>query len=160
MESVMKLTCPKCQNGFDIDDEIEQFACAGCGTEYTVKRSGGIVRLKEMAQLSQRAALLKEIEDLELTLKAERQCEMAGMPGALLLRFDYARIGKLHLQFATVAPEKILFGIFDGLSVDDLERMADYYADNPSSPTGAWLRRMCDLTYQIEEKRQHLTAQP
>jgi DNA-directed RNA polymerase subunit RPC12/RpoP len=159
MESVMKLTCLKCQNGFEIDDDVEQFACAGCGTQYIVKRTGGMVRLAEAPKMDSLAILRREIEELEVTLKSEMECELGGMPGYLLLRFDYAKIGKLHLQFATVAPEKILANIFENLTINDLERLASLYASNPGSPTRAWILRMRDLCVNIEEKKSRLAKE-
>jgi DNA-directed RNA polymerase subunit RPC12/RpoP len=159
MESVMKLTCLKCQNGFEIDDDVEQFACAGCGTQYIVKRTGGMVRLAEAPKQDSRSVLRREIEELELALKSEMECELGGMPGYLLLRFDYAKIGKLHLQFATVAPDKILANIFENLTISDLERLASFYASNPNSPTGAWILRMRDLCVNIEEKKNLLAKE-
>jgi predicted RNA-binding Zn-ribbon protein involved in translation (DUF1610 family) len=156
MESVIKLTCLTCQTNFDIDEDVQQFACAGCGTQYIVKRSGGMVRLAKAPAVDERAILRKELEELELALKSERECELGGLPGYQLLRFDYAKIGKLHLQFATVAPEKLLTNIFSSLTVEDLDQLADLYAANPNSPTGAWIRRMRDLHVKIEEKKGQL----
>ena len=159
MESVMKLTCLKCPNGFDIDDDVQQFACSGCGTEYVVKRSGGIVRLAETKKMDSRSILRREIEELELALKAEMECELGGMPGYQLLRFDYAKIGKLHLQFAAVAPEKLLVNIFTNLTISDLNKLAGLYAANPGSPTGNWLLRMRDLHLKIVEKKEILAKE-
>jgi predicted RNA-binding Zn-ribbon protein involved in translation (DUF1610 family) len=98
MESVIKLTCLTCQRNFEIDEDVQQFACAGCGTEYVVKRTGGMVRLAKAPIVDERAILRKELEELELALKSEMECELGGLPGYQLLRFDYAKIGKLHLQ--------------------------------------------------------------
>jgi DNA-directed RNA polymerase subunit RPC12/RpoP len=159
MESVMKLTCIKCQNEFEIDDDVEQFACAGCGTQYIVKRTGGMVRLAQAPKKDSRAVLRREIEELEHALKSEMECELGGMPGYQLLRFDYAKIGKLHLQFATVAPEKILANIFETLTINELERIASLYASNPGSPTRAWILRMRDLRVNIEEKKNLLAKE-
>jgi predicted RNA-binding Zn-ribbon protein involved in translation (DUF1610 family) len=156
MESMIKLTCLTCGSRFEIDEDVEQFACTNCGTEYIVKRSGGIVRLVKAPLEDERAGLRREIEDLEFELKREMEMELGGMPGYQLLRFDFAKLGKLHLQFAAVAPEKVLSNIFNNLTVEDLEKIAELYAANPNSPTGAWLKRMCDLRVQIEEKKVQL----
>jgi DNA-directed RNA polymerase subunit RPC12/RpoP len=159
MEKIVKLTCLTCQNSFEIDEEVQQFACASCGTEYLVKRSGGMVRLAKAAIMDERARLRKELEQLELALKAEMECEMGGMPGYQLLRFDYAKIGKLHLQFAAVAPEKLLLNIFTSLTADDFEKLAHLYAANPDSPTGTWIRRVRDLNDKIIDKKKRLNTE-
>jgi predicted RNA-binding Zn-ribbon protein involved in translation (DUF1610 family) len=153
MESTIKLTCLTCGNQLEITEDVEQFACSGCGRAYIVKRSGGMIRLANAPVVDERAKLRQELEKLELTLKEETERELGGMPGYQLLRFDYARIGKLHLQFATVAPEKLLRSIFSSLTIEDLEKLSALYAENPDSPTGAWIRRMHDLNIKIKEKR-------
>jgi predicted RNA-binding Zn-ribbon protein involved in translation (DUF1610 family) len=159
MDKAVKLTCLTCPNSFEIDEEVQQFACAGCGTEYIVKRSGGMVRLARAAVMDERARLRKELEELEIALKSEMECEMGGMPVYQLLRFDYAKIGKLHLQFAAVAPEKLLLNIFTSLTVDDFEELANLYAANPDSPTGAWISRVLDLKEKIINKKKQLNKE-
>jgi predicted RNA-binding Zn-ribbon protein involved in translation (DUF1610 family) len=157
MESAVKLTCLKCNNRFEIDEDVEQFACSHCGTEYIVKRSGGMVRLAKAPAVDERAKMRQELEELELALKSEMECELGGLPGYQLLRFDFAKIGKLHLQFAAVAPEKLLRTIFSSLTTEDLERLAALYTANPGSPTRAWIKRMYELNVKIEEKKAQLT---
>jgi predicted RNA-binding Zn-ribbon protein involved in translation (DUF1610 family) len=160
MESIVKLTCLKCENQFEIEEDVERFACSGCGTEYIVKRSGGLVRLVKAPAINEKARIRQQIEELELALKTEMECELAGMPGYLLLRFDYAKLGKLHLQFATVAPEKLLRSIFNGLTIEDLEKLAELYESNPDSPTGSWIRRMHALHQEIAAKKAQLSQIP
>jgi len=46
MLDFITLTCPSCGGKLKITEDIERFACAHCGTEHLVKRSGGIVALK------------------------------------------------------------------------------------------------------------------
>ncbi|HSV85935.1 MAG TPA: hypothetical protein VLH85_05130 [Levilinea sp.] len=136
---------------FEITEDVEQFACSGCGMAYIVKRSGGMVRLVKAPALDERARLRQELKALEQALKVEMDCELGGMPGYLLLRFDLAKIGKLHMQFATVTPEKIVRSIFINLTVSDLGKLAALYEKNPNSPTGAWLKRMRDLKVKIQQ---------
>jgi len=157
MESKVKLTCLTCRTQFEIDDDVDQFACSGCGTEYIVKRSAGMVRLAKAPVVDARAGMRQELETLELALKAEMDREMGEMPGYQLLRYDYAKIGKLHLQFAAVAPEKLLRSIFTNLTLEDLEKLAGLYDQNPDSPTGAWIRRLHDLNLKIREIKAQLS---
>jgi ribosomal protein S27E len=42
----ISLTCPSCGNKLQITEDIDRFACAACGNEHIVNRSGGIVTLK------------------------------------------------------------------------------------------------------------------
>ncbi len=45
MSDVFVLTCASCGGKLQITTEIDRFACAYCGTEQIVKRSGGTVSL-------------------------------------------------------------------------------------------------------------------
>ena len=45
MADFVTLTCPSCGGKLQITQDIERFACAHCGREHIVKRSGGIVSL-------------------------------------------------------------------------------------------------------------------
>ena len=46
MADFITLSCPSCGNKLQITEDIEKFACAACGNEHIVNRSGGIVTLK------------------------------------------------------------------------------------------------------------------
>jgi DNA-directed RNA polymerase subunit M/transcription elongation factor TFIIS len=43
MPDFITLSCPSCGNKLQITDDIDRFACAACGNEYIVNRSGGDV---------------------------------------------------------------------------------------------------------------------
>jgi DNA-directed RNA polymerase subunit RPC12/RpoP len=45
MADFVTLSCPSCGGKLEITDDVERFACAHCGREHIVKRSGGIVSL-------------------------------------------------------------------------------------------------------------------
>lgn len=45
MADFVTLTCPSCGGKLEITSDVERFACAHCGREHIVKRSGGIVSL-------------------------------------------------------------------------------------------------------------------
>ena len=46
MSDFITLTCPSCNGKLQITDDIDRFACAHCGCEHIVKRSGGMVAIK------------------------------------------------------------------------------------------------------------------
>ena len=46
MAEFITLSCPSCGHKLQITDDIDRFACAACGNEHIVNRSGGIVTLK------------------------------------------------------------------------------------------------------------------
>ena len=45
MPDYVSLTCPSCAGKLEIKNDIERFACARCGIEHDVKRTGGIVSI-------------------------------------------------------------------------------------------------------------------
>lgn len=45
MTDFVTLSCPSCGGKLEITKDIERFACAHCGQEHIVRRSGGIVSL-------------------------------------------------------------------------------------------------------------------
>ena len=46
MPDYITLSCPSCGHKLQITSDIDRFACAACGNEHMVNRSGGIVTLK------------------------------------------------------------------------------------------------------------------
>jgi DNA-directed RNA polymerase subunit M/transcription elongation factor TFIIS len=44
------LSCPSCGHKLQIPENIERFACAGCGKEHIVNRSGGVISLKPLTE--------------------------------------------------------------------------------------------------------------
>jgi primosomal protein N' len=45
MKDFVTLTCPSCGGKLQITIDVERFACANCGNEHIVQRSGGIISL-------------------------------------------------------------------------------------------------------------------
>ena len=45
MADFITLTCPSCGGKLEITNDVDRFACAHCGQEHIVKRSGGTVSL-------------------------------------------------------------------------------------------------------------------
>jgi len=48
MNDFITLTCPSCGGKLEITEDIQQFACAHCGTEHRVNRSTSIVTLSPL----------------------------------------------------------------------------------------------------------------
>jgi predicted RNA-binding Zn-ribbon protein involved in translation (DUF1610 family) len=46
MVDFITLSCPSCGHKLQITEDVDRFACAACGNEHIVNRSGGIVTLK------------------------------------------------------------------------------------------------------------------
>ena len=79
MSDYVTLSCPSCGGKLEITSHIDRFACAHCGTEHIVRRSGGLVSLAPVTEEIRRvrtgvdrtaaelamARLMKEIETLE-----------------------------------------------------------------------------------------------
>jgi predicted RNA-binding Zn-ribbon protein involved in translation (DUF1610 family) len=57
MVDFVTLSCPTCGGELQITDNIERFACAHCGREHLVIRSGGIVALSPVVQAIERVGL-------------------------------------------------------------------------------------------------------
>ncbi len=157
----VRLSCPSCNNALEIGGEIERFACMRCGTEYLVNRKGGIVSLiptvekleEEGFDEAAKRLLHYEIAQLEKELENEMNSEVAGMPGYLRLRYDYARIGKINFIYVGFVNERTLMNAFESLTIGDLDHMIEFYLQNPSSPTAEYLQRIRNLKGALEEKR-------
>ena len=91
MPDFVTLTCPSCGGRLQITNDIERFACAHCGREHIVKRSGGIVSLapvvdalKKVEAGVDRTASELAIARLEQELQqllARRNALLASVPG-------------------------------------------------------------------------------
>jgi ribosomal protein S27E len=46
MPGFITLSCPACGNKLQITEDIDRVACAACGNEHIVNRSGGVITLK------------------------------------------------------------------------------------------------------------------
>jgi predicted RNA-binding Zn-ribbon protein involved in translation (DUF1610 family) len=70
MEQVrtFKLSCSSCGSALQIASDIENFACAYCGTNQIVERAGGVVRLKSVTQAIGRVQVGTDKTAAELAL--------------------------------------------------------------------------------------------
>ena len=164
---VARLSCPSCNNALEIGGEIERFACMRCGTEYLVQRQGGIITLVPTAEKLQeegygeaaKRLLHYEVAQLEKDLEIEMTREVAGMPAFQLLRYDYARLGKINFVYVGFVNEKTLEHTFRALSVIDIDKLIEYYQGNPGSPTGEYLTKLRELKTALIEKQKLLLAE-
>ena len=50
MADFVSLTCPSCGGRLELTEDIDRFACAHCGVEHVVRRSGSMVSLKPVVE--------------------------------------------------------------------------------------------------------------
>ena len=50
MADLIRLSCPTCGAKLEITRDMDRFACANCGNEFIVRRSGGIVSLSPVVE--------------------------------------------------------------------------------------------------------------
>ena len=50
MSDFVTLSCPTCGYKLQVTNDIDRFACASCGNEHVVRRSGGMVSLAPVVQ--------------------------------------------------------------------------------------------------------------
>lgn len=72
MNNFIRLTCPACGGKLELSSSIEQFACAHCGTEHVVNRSGGIISLQPLTEGLQRIQKGTDRTAAELALQRLR----------------------------------------------------------------------------------------
>lgn len=71
---MIKLSCKSCGAKLELTDDIDRFACANCGSEWMVNRSGGVISLKSVEEklgnievsvdeMTQSIKVLKAIEE-------------------------------------------------------------------------------------------------
>ena len=69
MADFVTLTCPSCGGKLQLTDDIERFACAYCGTEHVVRRSGGIVSLAPVIESLSKVQVATDKTASELAIK-------------------------------------------------------------------------------------------
>jgi len=62
------LSCPSCGGKLEITNDVERFACAHCGREHIVKRSGGIVSLSPVVDAIREVGIGVEKTAAELAI--------------------------------------------------------------------------------------------
>jgi ribosomal protein S27E len=69
MADFITLSCPSCGHKLQITEDVDRFACAACGNEHIVNRSGGIVTLKPVIDSIQRVQIGVDKTASELAIK-------------------------------------------------------------------------------------------
>lgn len=99
MSEFITLSCPSCNGKLQITEDIERFACAHCGNEHMVKRSGGIVSLKPVFEAITKGVdntaselaivrLDKEIDELSekiTTLQSQIDASLGYLVGGIII---------------------------------------------------------------------------
>jgi len=110
MTAITILTCHTCGNQLEITPEIDRFACAQCGTEFVVRRGGGVITLVPMAEESQSRSRINdlrlEIEELQDDLWQRRE----GIPQDAVYNFFVLVDQVLHQRRGTTKKKSFLFG--------------------------------------------------
>jgi predicted RNA-binding Zn-ribbon protein involved in translation (DUF1610 family) len=110
MTNTLILTCHTCGSRLEVAPEIERFACAHCGSEWVVRRSGGVVALasaaEETASRSRVAELRSEIEDLQEDLWQRRE----DIPQMAVYNFFVLLDQVLHQRRGTKRKRFAIFG--------------------------------------------------
>jgi protein-arginine kinase activator protein McsA len=73
MNDFITLTCPSCGGKLQITSDIERFACAHCGNEHHVKRSGGIISLVPLVTELRKVQVGVDRTASELAIKRLRE---------------------------------------------------------------------------------------
>lgn len=150
---MITLPCPVCEERLEIPEEISRFACARCGSELEVRRSGGIVSLAKIT-----ASPEGELALLEKELAALMQQKMVDAPAYMLLRHDLYRLGKLHIWNLTFASQSDLEYLFANLKPAELDKIIANYQDNPQSQMLQWLLKIRECRQKIAQVKQSIRS--
>ncbi len=167
----IQLPCATCGQLLRVPDDIDHFACAHCGCNLVVRRTGGIVAFVPVIDRSDvrpeinacREAygdameqLYVEIRDVRVEYEKLMQERLLDVPYYVLLKFEFRRIGKLDVFSAAFANETSLERLFRSLSLNELSKILDVYRNNPDGPTYTWLDQICTLRQQLQELEEAL----
>jgi hypothetical protein len=75
MNEFITLTCNSCGGKLQITPEINNFACMYCGTEYQVKREGGIVALTPIVEEIRKVSVSTDKTASELAIEKGKDLE-------------------------------------------------------------------------------------
>jgi chaperonin cofactor prefoldin len=68
MADFVTLSCPACGGKLEITNDVERFACAHCGQEHIVRRSGGIISLSPVVDAIKQVGIGVDKTAAELAL--------------------------------------------------------------------------------------------
>lgn len=109
MSDFITLSCPSCGGKLQITDDIDRFACAHCGSEHIVRRSGGIVSLKPVEGLLQQTASELASKRLEGEIR-----DLEGEIADLEPKID--RLSAIHPPVSCLMQFWVIWLILDGLA--------------------------------------------
>jgi len=101
MSELVTLSCPSCGAKLQIGTDIDRFACAYCGNEHIVRRSGGVVSLAPVVESLQKVRQGVDKTASELAIQRLRE------------ELDVLRREKHGIESAAgiKAMQKVLWGI-------------------------------------------------
>lgn len=122
MTDFVTLSCPSCGGKLEVTNDIDRFACAHCGREHVVKRTGGTVSLSPVVDALRKVEvgvdktaaelaivrLQKEIDDIQ----AQKQTQLANnpRPGVNTTPFVFIIIGACGLVIGLTSSVTYLIG--------------------------------------------------
>lgn len=87
MVEIVKLQCPSCAGKLEVAAGMDQFACAHCGIEVLVRRSGGTISLSPVVDGLKRIERGVDRTASELAIK-RLEGELASLQAHLVARLD------------------------------------------------------------------------
>jgi DNA-directed RNA polymerase subunit RPC12/RpoP len=94
MVDYVTMSCPTCGGKLQITNDLERFACAYCGNEHIVKRSGGVVSLSPIIESLHKVQLGVDRTASELAIpRLEREIQQ--------LESEYNKLFTQREKFAT-----------------------------------------------------------
>jgi len=169
MGEFVTLTCPACGAKLQVTEDLERFACASCGNEHLIRRSGGLVSLAPLAEglkgverATDRTAsemaikrLQTEIDEQAKALAALKDVGMGSSCGSIALGipstvalcwilWQFVEVAEPLRTGLTILPVLVWIGIFIQTLREDKRGHANY------------LKSKAELTRQIEEDKTQL----
>ncbi len=168
MADFITLRCPSCDAALQITPDIERFACSYCGTEYLVRRGGGIVSLAPVIEGSKNVQIGVDKTASELAIRRLYE-EMATLDhkikGQRLLPNPYPRqagnwalvmIGLLFIAAIAAIDRSVLFGVLGlilaaaslGMLVERLRQSRKFELNRKNT--------ILNLTLEISQKNREI----
>jgi len=99
MADFVTLSCPSCRGRLEITQDIERFACAHCGREHVVKRSGGIVSLSPVIDAIRKVEIGvdKTAAELAIVLLQKEIADVRGRRDSLLASSPRPQINPMYI---------------------------------------------------------------
>lgn len=110
MSDFITLTCPNCAGKLQITDDVERFACAFCGVEHIVRRSGGIVTLKPIVEGLEKVKIGvdKTASELAIARLTTETARIEDQIGELTTNYQ-RKFSELNLKYRARLPKRSRF---------------------------------------------------